>query len=617
MKKALIKGVVLLMIATLIILSSVACGVTEPGTNGNNGACIGHTDINDDEVCDICESSVVAVFDIYALNDLHGKLDDTSSCVGVDELSTYLNNASAENSKTVILSSGDMWQGSAESNLTKGIIVTEWMNEMNFVSMTLGNHEFDWGIEYILENAEIADFEILAINVYDSSTGKRASFCEASVIVERDGVKVGIIGAIGNCRSSISSSLIEGYDFKVGNELTSLVKEESQRLRELGCELIIYSIHDGNENYSSTEYPSESEMRSYYDVSLSNGYVDVVFEGHSHNSYVHVDKYGVYHLQNGGYDNGISHVELKVNTVKDTVSVSTAEIVENNEYGSLDDDPIIDELLSKYDEYISMAREEIGFNSELRDADFIRQLVASLYLTRGLEKWGDKYNIVLGGGFISARDPGMLPVGTLQYYDVMSVLPFDNEIFLCTINGYKLKRQFMYTSNSNYFVAYSSYGLSIEGNINDNQTYYIIADKYSVDYAYNGLTAVESLGSGIFARDLLADYARKGELDTSYPTLTIPEALAIGDNMAHNTMTAELYYVDGTVVEITGLEYGNMFIEDIYGNRIYVYGVYDESMNRYDKMTDPPKVGDRVRFLCHVSNYNGPQLKNAIVITIF
>ena len=134
----------------------------------------------------------------------------------MDELSSYLMNAYKENSATVVLSSGDMWQGSAESNLTRGAIITEWMNEMDFVSMTLGNHEFDWGSEYIDANRELAEFPILAINIFDKSTGERADYCEASVIVERNGVKIGIIGAIGDCKSSISSSYVTDVDFKVG-----------------------------------------------------------------------------------------------------------------------------------------------------------------------------------------------------------------------------------------------------------------------------------------------------------------------------------------------------------------------------------------------------------------
>ena len=69
-----------------------------------------------------------------------------------------------------------MWQGSVESNLTEGHLVTEWMNQMNFVSMTVGNHEFDWGRQGIIDNSELANFPTLGINVVYQSNYERVEF---------------------------------------------------------------------------------------------------------------------------------------------------------------------------------------------------------------------------------------------------------------------------------------------------------------------------------------------------------------------------------------------------------------------------------------------------------
>ena len=115
--------------------------------------------------------SLLVTLDFYVLNDLHGKFDDTDSNGGVDELTSYLLDTQFYDDHTVFLSSGDMWQGSSESNLTEGLIVTDWMNELGFVSMTLGNHEYDWGEETITKNLDLAEFPFLAINIYDRDTG--------------------------------------------------------------------------------------------------------------------------------------------------------------------------------------------------------------------------------------------------------------------------------------------------------------------------------------------------------------------------------------------------------------------------------------------------------------
>ena len=102
-----------------------------------------HADADDNGLCDLCTLSVLVSVDFYAVNDLHGKFFDTDDQPGVDELTTFFKTMQATNPNTVLLSAGDMWQGSSESNLTKGLILTDWMNELDFAAMTLGNHEFD------------------------------------------------------------------------------------------------------------------------------------------------------------------------------------------------------------------------------------------------------------------------------------------------------------------------------------------------------------------------------------------------------------------------------------------------------------------------------------------
>ena len=262
-----------------------------------------HIDVNDDGVCDKCSESVTVELSFYAINDLHGKIMDNDSQPGVDELTTYIKNLYADDAREeILLSSGDMWQGTVESSSNKGNLMTEWMNDIGFASMTLGNHEYDWGAEAIAANGKIANFPILGINV--TQDGKPVDYCQGSAVVERGGIKIGIIGAIGNCLSSISGDFSGGLEFATGSKLTSLVKAESERLRnEEGCEFIVMSIHDGYDTATvGVTSITGGEIR-YYDTSLSNGYIDLVFEGHTHKRYILQDEYGVYHLQGGG-ENG-------------------------------------------------------------------------------------------------------------------------------------------------------------------------------------------------------------------------------------------------------------------------------------------------------------------------
>ncbi len=466
-----------------------------------------HTDADDNGYCDTCNISVIVVVDFYALNDLHGKLADTDSQPGVDELTTYLKNSAAADDYSVFLSSGDMWQGSAESNLTQGRIITDWMNELGFASMTLGNHEFDWGEAPVELNADAASFPFLAINIYDRATNQRIDYAQPSVMVERGDVQIGIIGAIGDCYSSIAADKVEDIYFKVGADLTALVKAEAARLRAAGADYIVYSIHDGYGSSSSGKTQiSDSKLSSYYNPILSDGSVDLVFEGHTHQRYVMVDSKGVYHLQNGGDNAGISHVEVNINFAGGSSSVSKAEFVATSVYASLPDDPVVAKLLNKYADQIEIANRVVGTNPYYRSSDSIKRLVAQLYYEAGLERWSKDYDIALGGGFISVRSPYELGRGEVTYGTLQMLLPFDNQLVLCSIRGSDLKSRFLETSNENYFVYADK---SVTSSIDPSKIYYIVTDTYCADYAYNRLTVVDRYDEGVYARDLVADWLSK------------------------------------------------------------------------------------------------------------
>ncbi len=488
-------------------------GLFDAPGNGTTGICQvkeDHTDENTDGVCDICATDVTVTLDLYAVNDLHGKFCDSNKQPGVDELTTYLQNAETRDEEYILLSTGDMWQGSAESNSTKGALLTDWMNELEFVSMTLGNHEYDWGASAIDDNAALSEFPFLAINVYDRETNKRAAYCEPSVMVTRGELVIGIIGAIGDCYSSISSDQVEDVYFKVGSELTALVKAESQRLREAGADYIVYSLHDGHGS-SSGSIITDSALSSYYDPALSKGgYVDLVFEGHTHQHYVLRDTYGVYHLQGGGDNVGLSHAEVEINFVTDTGVVNTAEYVPAEIYSATDSAPLSDALLLKYDALIAPTRRVVGENATYRTSDTLAQITADLYYEFGVRTWGDRYDIALGGGFIKLRSPYVLYAGEVIYADLLMILPFDNQLVLCSISGYNLNRRFLQTTNSNYYIGT---GDTTPGDVDPNATYYVVVDSYTAQYAPNGLTVVETYPEDYFARDLLADYISAGGME--------------------------------------------------------------------------------------------------------
>lgn len=585
--------------------------------SGNEDIACSHTDADRDDYCDKCESYLVVIIDFYAINDLHGKFCDNDSQPGVDELGTFFEKMALTDDHMVILSSGDMWQGSAESVLTNGKIMVDWMNALGFVSMTLGNHEFDWGEDAIRENALLADFPFLAINVYNNSTGKRAEYCSASIMIDRGDIQIAVIGAIGDCYSSISSDMVEDVYFKTGNELTNLVKAEALRLRELGADIIVYSLHDGADSAGSS--------MSHYDQSLSDGYVDIVFEGHSHQAYVTSDTNGIVHIQGGGENYGLSHVEIAIHTLTGEKSVTAKNIITNGSYAGLEDHAPTEAIEDNYADIIDFAYATLGSVAKKYNGQAVADYVAELYLTAGLDKWGTKYDIVAGGGFLQTRSPYDLQAGAATYADILSLLPFNNRIVLCTVSGSKLSSQFINSTNKNYHVALKDGFAS--SSVQTGKTYYIVVDMYTALYRYNGLTIVDYYDEGVYARDLLAEAIKRGDLGLGnttgeYTISSIQSALTTGDSLKVGAETTEFLYYKGKLSDFANTTYGNCYLTDENGTQIYVYGLKDQDGNRYDKMAVKPQEGDTVVICATIKKYQYPageiviELTNSIVMEI-
>lgn len=584
---------------------------------------VGHSDEDKNDYCDKCNEYLIVIVDFYAINDLHGRFCDTDSQPGVDELGTYFENKKKDDDHIVLLSSGDMWQGSAESVLSYGKIMVDWMNELNFAAMTLGNHEFDWGKQIIKDNALIAEFPFLAINVYNKSTEALADYCSPSVIINRGDIQIAIIGAIGDCYSSISSDMVTDVYFKNGRELTNLVKTEAQRLRDLGVDIIVYSIHDGLE--------SVYDGFDYYDSELSNGYVDIVFEGHTHNAYIKNDNNGIVHIQGGAENYGLSHVEISVNSVTGDKIVTAKEIVTNEIYAELNDHTPTETIEDKYSDIIDYAYTTLGTVSKKYYSSDVADYVAELYYDAGKERWGEQYDIVLGGGFLQTRSPYDLPSGDVCYADLLSLLPFNNRIVLCKVSGNKLINQFVSSTNKSYHIALKD-GFT-ESNVNVNDIYYVVVDTYTALYRYNGLTIVDYYDQTTYARDLLAQAIKNGELnaggsnttvepETDYTITPIKAALEMGEELLAGEETTEYLYYKGTLSDFSNTTYGNCYLTDEFGTQIYVYGLKDMNGNRYDAMSKQPIEGDEVVVCSVIKKYKYSsgetiiELINAIVLEI-
>ena len=453
---------------------------------------------------------------VFATNDIHGQVKETEDYPGLSKLTSRMKSVAATKDQyNIFIDQGDIYQGTAEAGLSNGFNIDDFLIQNGYESLTLGNHEYDWGEQKLINHDEYLDIPLLANNIRYRSTGESPEYCKPYKLVSRNGVKIGIIGSIGNVYSSISSSKVDNIYFLYGDKLTEQIKKDSQTLKDLGADFIILSLHDGD--YKKNNGVS---YLSYYDVNeLSGTYVDLVLEGHSHQKYSFYDSKGVWHLQNRG--NGDSFTVATINCEYDSlsndyyVSMSTMSNAVSSYSAFSEEDEVMNEIDSWYEKnkYGSIQSETIGRNVPYMSSSKVKSKLSELYYQKGIEIIGENntYSPVLGGGFISTRTPYDLSGGEVKYGDVYALLPFENDIVLCSIKGNDLINKFINSSNNNYYV-YSKIDAS---EVDENKTYYIITDSYSSDYKSNNLTVVKNLTLEYevgYARDLFAQYLRDNYL---------------------------------------------------------------------------------------------------------
>ena len=296
------------------------------------------------------------VIDIYAINDFHGRVleDKTDYIPGISKLSSYLKEQKSKNEDGYIfINSGDYWQDTYDSAMNKGALLTECLDVMECEVLALGNHEFDWGVDVIRDNKQLVSYtKFLGANIYNyPNTSVKSDLADNYKIVERDGLKIGIIGGIGEGQiTSITSIVWENLTF---SNPSTVVKKLSDELRtQKDCDIVVLSIHADQDN----AYQSEITK-----VSSTSGkrYVDAVFCAHTHQEEISTVN-GVPFIQGGEHGKYVSHVQF---TYKNGSLTTT--YTQNDGYGkmnSYNEDPEINKIIDKYltSEHNSKKNEVIG-----------------------------------------------------------------------------------------------------------------------------------------------------------------------------------------------------------------------------------------------------------------
>ncbi len=179
----------------------------------------------------------------------------------------------AEHPNALVLDCGDISQGTPYYNMYKGELEVRIMNLAGYDAMTIGNHEFDFGLDNMARIFSLADFPVVCAN-YDFTGTVLEDIVKPYITLRRNGVKIGIFGLSPQLEGLVQQSKCEGVVYKdpvqTAAEMTALLKDKEK------CDVIILLSHLG-----ITRNPGVGSM---YDNVLvpQTHHIDLVLGGHTH-----------------------------------------------------------------------------------------------------------------------------------------------------------------------------------------------------------------------------------------------------------------------------------------------------------------------------------------------
>lgn len=186
-----------------------------------------------------------------------------------------VNQLRQEYPELLLLDCGDFSQGSVYYNLFKGEVEVRLMNEMKYDVCTIGNHEFDFGLENMARLMQMADFPFVCSN-YDFRDTPCAGLVKPYVVLERGGVRIGILGVCPNPEGLITK---ENYGKMRYSDPIVAAQSVIDVLRgKERCDLVICMSHLGWGNTADQD-PAF--------IAATSG-IDILLGGHTHTYFDHM-----------------------------------------------------------------------------------------------------------------------------------------------------------------------------------------------------------------------------------------------------------------------------------------------------------------------------------------
>ena len=169
----------------------------------------------------------------------------------------------------LLFDSGDFSQGSPYYTLYKGDVEVGLMNLMRYDAATIGNHEFDFGVENMARLFKKADFPIVCAN-YDFTGTALEGVVKPYVVLKRGGLRIGVFGLSPQLDGLVMAKTCAGVKFndpvKAANDVAKLLKEREK------CDIVVCLSHLGWDIIGIDDTELMRQTRN----------IDIVLGGHSH-----------------------------------------------------------------------------------------------------------------------------------------------------------------------------------------------------------------------------------------------------------------------------------------------------------------------------------------------
>ncbi|MBR6044925.1 MAG: bifunctional metallophosphatase/5'-nucleotidase [Ruminococcus sp.] len=385
-------------------------------------------------------------------NDVHCGIDDH---IGYDGLKLYKRELEAQGGNVILADAGDAIQGDIIGTFTDGEAIISLMNEVGYDVATIGNHEFDYGIDELAQRSQELDCGYVCCNFRSLTTGEL--IYEPYKIIEAGGQKIAFVGvATPETFSSSTPAYFQNdqgeyiYSFaEKEGELYSVVQQTVNNARNEGADRVIVIGHLGengvSEKWSSPELVARTEG------------IDAVIDGHSHEttpSLTVKNKNGedVVISQTGTKLANIGKMTITADGIK-TELISTVPEPVGLEEGSWTqaagrngisvDSEIngrIEELNDRVNELLS---EVFGYTEfKLYDSDpetgerRVRNgetNLADLLADAMRDSFGTDVAFINGGGIRKS-----IEAGDITYADLLGVYPYGNQILAARVTGQQI-----------------------------------------------------------------------------------------------------------------------------------------------------------------------------------